>query len=47
MHQFFVDKENVGKDRITIEGADVNHIGNVLRMKPGERVRISDSEEQS
>lgn len=41
MYQFFVKDSQVGKDFITITGADVNHIKNVLRMKPGEKVRIS------
>lgn len=26
-----------------ITGSDVNHIGNVLRMKPGEKIRVSDA----
>ncbi len=43
MYQFFVENENVRQDTIVITGPDVNHIGNVLRMKPGERVRISDT----
>lgn len=41
MYQFFVEDSQVGKDFITITGADVNHIKNVLRMKPGEQVRVS------
>lgn len=41
MYQFFVEDTQVGEDAVTIEGSDVNHIKNVLRMKPGERVRIS------
>lgn len=41
MYQFFVKEEQVGKDFITITGPDVNHIKNVLRMKPGEVVRVS------
>lgn len=41
MYQFFVEDEQVGRDFITITGSDVNHIKNVLRMKPGEIVRIS------
>ena len=41
MHQFFVEDENIGTEYITITGSDVNHIRNVLRMKPGEKVRIS------
>lgn len=41
MYQFFVPDESVGQERITICGADASHIGNVLRMKPGERIRVS------
>lgn len=41
MYQFFVQDEQVGKDFITITGPDVHHIKHVLRMNPGEIVRIS------
>lgn len=41
MHQFFIEDDQAGRDFITITGADVNHIKNVLRMKPGEIVRVS------
>lgn len=41
MYQFFVEDAQVGRDFITITGPDVNHIKNVLRMKPGEVVRVS------
>lgn len=41
MYQFFVDDTQVGDTSVTIEGSDVNHIRNVLRMKRGEKVRIS------
>ncbi len=41
MYQFFVEDEQIGADVISITGSDVNHIRNVLRMKPGEQVRIS------
>ena len=41
MHQFFVDDSQIGKEYVTITGADVNHIRNVLRMKIGEKIRIS------
>lgn len=44
MHQFFVNRGQIGKEYITITGDDVKHIGNVLRMKPGEEIRISDGE---
>ena len=47
MYQFFVEPEQVNGQRIRIIGADVNHIGNVLRMKQGERIRISVSDGRS
>lgn len=47
MHQFFVEEHQVQGNQIVITGADVNHIVNVLRMKPGEKVRISDSAERA
>lgn len=40
MYQFFIENDNVSDQFVTIEGADVNHIKNVLRMKPGERIRV-------
>lgn len=42
MYQFFVTTAQVFQDKITITGPDVNHIGNVLRMKPGVKIRVSD-----
>lgn len=44
MYQFFVEENQMTGDRIAILGSDVNHIKNVLRMKPGERVRVSFSD---
>lgn len=44
MHQFFVESHQIGKEYIMITGEDVKHIQTVLRMKPGEEVRISDGE---
>lgn len=41
MYQFFVEDEQVIASGVKIEGSDVNHIKNVLRMKCGEKVRIS------
>lgn len=43
MYQFFVEDWQVADSSVTIEGSDVNHIRNVLRMKAGEKVRISTS----
>ena len=42
MHHFFVTPDQVKEDYIYIEGSDVNHIKNVLRMKLGENLEICD-----
>lgn len=47
MYQFFVEDEQVSEDSISIIGGDVNHIKNVLRMKCGEEIRISDKSGKS
>lgn len=44
MYHFFVEQGQIGENRITVTGPDVNHIKNVLRMKPGEQVLISSKE---
>lgn len=41
MQQFFVEEGQILPPEITILGGDHNHIKNVLRMRPGERIRIS------
>lgn len=41
MYQFFVEDAQIGKEFITITGSDVNHIKNVLRMRLGEKIRVS------
>ena len=41
MYQFFVEPHQIQGNRILIEGNDVNHIKNVLRMKPGEELAVS------
>lgn len=41
MYQFFVLPEQISDKSVIITGADVNHIKNVLRMKPGEEIAIS------
>ncbi len=43
MYQFFVEPSQINTEekRVVIIGPDVNHIKNVLRMKPGEEVKIS------
>lgn len=42
MYHFFVERGQVSSQEIVIEGSDVNHIKNVLRMKIGEKIDISD-----
>lgn len=46
MYQFFVEDSQIGREFITITGSDVNHIKNVLRMKPGEKIRVSNQKGQ-
>ena len=40
MHRFYVTEVQIKDKMITITGVDVNHIKNVLRMKPGEEIVI-------
>ncbi|MCI8321415.1 MAG: 16S rRNA (uracil(1498)-N(3))-methyltransferase [Dorea sp.] len=42
MQHFFVPPSQAGETEIKITGSDVNHMKNVLRMKPGEEVSVSD-----
>jgi len=46
MQRFFVEPDQVKDKEIWIIGADVNHIKNVLRMKPGEALRISNQSDR-
>ena len=41
MYQFFVEPGQIQGRRVIITGSDVNHIRNVLRMKPGEEIAVS------
>lgn len=47
MYQFFVTPGQicVPEKTVTITGADVNHIRNVLRMKPGEEIAVMDGQD--
>ncbi|MBR5930852.1 MAG: 16S rRNA (uracil(1498)-N(3))-methyltransferase [Lachnospiraceae bacterium] len=44
MYHFFVEPEQITGQEVIITGSDVNHIRNVLRMKAGEEVLVSDGE---
>lgn len=37
----FVEPNQINDKRVVITGSDVNHIRNVLRMKPGEEIAVS------
>ena len=41
MYRFFIEESQVDGNLIRIAGEDVNHIKNVLRMKKGEHVLLS------
>ena len=41
MYQFFVEPEQIQGNRAIIRGNDVNHIKNVLRMKQGDELALS------
>ena len=45
MHRFFIQHSQIQGSRLYVEGPDVNHIKNVLRMKPGDQVMVSDGED--
>lgn len=46
MYNFFVKDEQINNNRVVITGNDVNHIFNVLRMKIGEKIIISNKEKK-
>ncbi len=47
MHQFFVSPEqiHINDKSVMIAGTDVNHIRNVLRMKAGEEISVSNGQD--
>ena len=45
MHHFFVKPDQIIDKKIIIQGKDVNHIKNVLRMLPGEEMSVSNGED--
>ena len=40
MYQFFVEPSQIQDKKVIITGSDVNHIKNVLRLKPGEEIAV-------
>ena len=45
MYQFFVEPSQIQGTKVIITGSDVNHIKNVLRMKIGEEIAVSNGED--
>ena len=41
MYHFFVEESRIKENRIYVDGADYNHIRNVIRLKNGDEVMIS------
>ena len=41
MYHFFVEESRINENRIYVDGADYNHIRNVIRLKNGDDVMIS------
>ena len=46
MYHFFVEPSQIQGTEVIITGSDVNHIKNVLRMKPGEELSVSNGLDQ-
>ncbi|MGE5678319.1 MAG: 16S rRNA (uracil(1498)-N(3))-methyltransferase [Pseudomonadota bacterium] len=44
MNRFFVNRENIRDDKITVTGEDVQHISKVLRLRQGDRIMLCDGE---
>ena len=44
MRYFFVEPTALNKPFAIIEGAEVRHMKNVLRLKPGDKIRVFDGE---
>lgn len=45
MYQFFVEPSQINDNTVIIMGEDVNHIRNVLRMKVGEELSVSNGQD--
>ncbi|MCR4739122.1 MAG: 16S rRNA (uracil(1498)-N(3))-methyltransferase [Lachnospiraceae bacterium] len=40
MYRFFVEEDHINGKEIYIDGSDLNHMKNVLRIKPGEEISV-------
>ncbi len=44
MRYFFIEPKALQKPSVVIEGSEVRHIKNVLRLKHGDKIRLFDGE---
>lgn len=44
MYHFFIQAKQVSDNIVSLQGNDVNHIKNVLRMRIGEKISLSDED---
>ena len=44
MQTFYIDKNDVNDNRLTVKGDVCHHISRVLRMRAGDSLRFSDNE---
>ncbi len=44
MYHFFIQAKQIKDGRVYLEGKDVNHIINVLRMKTGDKISLTDED---
>lgn len=42
MHRFIVSPDNIQNNKITMEGEDLKHLRQVLRLKPGDTIHVFD-----
>lgn len=42
MYRFFVSPRNIENDKVTLQGSDVKHISQVLRLKAGDKIHVLD-----
>ena len=43
MHHFFVDKQSINADSVTLEAQQSRQIRKVLRMNPGDKILVLDN----
>ncbi|MCM8899835.1 16S rRNA (uracil(1498)-N(3))-methyltransferase [Caldicoprobacter algeriensis] len=44
MHRFFIDREQIRRDTVMIEGEDAEHIHRVLRLRRGDTIELCDGQ---